>query len=101
LDSVEDMERAAESLKARGVSIVRGIGKHGRGENMFLVFKNRQQRRNLLRDQADTERPAARVWERNIEPFDQWRFASFVVPPPQAVIEQKKRKKYQKKRRKS
>lgn len=34
-----------------------------------------------------------RVWKRNIESFDQWRFARVVVPPPQAVIEQKKGKK--------
>jgi hypothetical protein len=31
----------------------------------------------------------AKVWERNIESFDRWRFARFINPPPDAVVKQK------------
>ena len=93
VDSVEDMELAAAMLKARGVEIVRGIGKHGPGENCFLVFKDPDG--NNVEIYCDMQQIAAgdahqaRVWERNIESFDQWRFARFVVPPPAAVINEK------------
>ncbi len=30
-----------------------------------------------------------RVWERNVESFDRWRFARFVVPPPGSVVAEK------------
>lgn len=93
VDSVEDMEIAAEMLKARGIEIVRGIGKHGPGENCFLVFKDPDG--NNVEIYCEMQQiPAdgthqARVWERNIESFDQWRFARFVVPPPPAVVKEK------------
>ena len=97
VDSVEDMERAAEFLQARGVPIVRGIGKHGPGENTFLVFKDPDGNNVEIyceMQQIPNDRPhQPRVWERNIESFDQWRFARFVVPPPQAVVEAKSGKK--------
>jgi catechol 2,3-dioxygenase-like lactoylglutathione lyase family enzyme len=97
VDSVAEMERAVEILKARGVEIVRGIGKHGPGENCFLVFKDPDGNNvELYCDmrQITPEQPyEAKVWERNIESFDQWRFARFVVPPPQAVVEAKSGKK--------
>jgi catechol-2,3-dioxygenase len=40
VDDVEEMERAVKVLQANGIEIVRGIGKHGPGENLFLVFKD-------------------------------------------------------------
>ena len=93
VDSVEDMEIAAEMLKARGIEIVRGIGKHGPGENCFLVFKDPDGNNveiycEMQQIQIDGKHHA-RVWERNIESFDQWRFARFVVPPPAAVVKDK------------
>lgn len=93
VDSVEDMEIAAEMLKARGIEIVRGIGKHGPGENCFLVFKDPDG--NNVEIYCEMQQipvdgtHQARVWERNIESFDQWRFARFVVPPPPAVVKDK------------
>ena len=93
VDSVDDMELAAVMLKARGVEIVRGIGKHGPGENCFLVFKdpdgNNVEIYCDMQQIAPGEKHQARVWERNIESFDQWRFARFVVPPPAAVVKEK------------
>jgi catechol 2,3-dioxygenase len=97
VDDLAEMERAVEILKARGVEIVRGIGKHGPGENCFLVFKDPDgnnveiycDMRQITREQPYT--PS--VWERNVESFDQWRFARFVVPPPKAVVDAKRGKK--------
>ena len=93
VDGIADMELAAEMLKARGIEIVRGIGKHGPGENCFLVFKdpdgNNVEIYCEMRQIAPGERYEARVWERNVESFDQWRFARFVVPPPAAVVQDK------------
>ena len=93
VDSVEDMESAAEMLQARGIEIVRGIGKHGPGENCFLVFKdpdgNNVEIYCEMQQIPDGAKHEARVWERNIESFDRWRFARFVVPPPAAVVKDK------------
>lgn len=93
VDSIEDMEAAAAMLQARGIEIVRGIGKHGPGENCFLVFKDPDG--NNVEIYCEMQQiPAggqhqARVWERNVESFDRWRFARFVVPPPAAVVQEK------------
>lgn len=93
VDSVEDMEHAVTLLRERGVEIVRGIGKHGPGENCFLVFKDPDGNNvELYCDmrQITAEQPySASVWERNVESFDQWRFARFVVPPPAALVREK------------
>lgn len=88
-----EMERTVRVLQAHGVEIVRGIGKHGPGENLFLVFKD-PDGNNVEVYCEMTQIPAGsahrpQVWERNIESFDQYRFAHFVVAPPQAVVEAK------------
>ncbi len=93
VESVEEMERAACLLHERGIEIVRGIGKHGPGENCFLVFKdpdgnNVELYCDMLQIPAGTAHQA-RVWERNIESFDRWRFERFVVPPPAAMLREK------------
>ncbi len=93
VDSVDDMELAVKMLQERGVEIVRGIGKHGPGENCFLVFKDPDGNNVEIyceMQQIPVGTPHdARVWERNVESFDQWRFARFVVPPPPAVVKDK------------
>lgn len=86
LGSLQEIEAAAAFLKEKGVEIVRGIGKHGPGENLFLVFKDPDGNyvefyANMV--QITDERPyTPRVWENTLEAFDQWRFSRFVVPPP-------------------
>jgi catechol 2,3-dioxygenase len=97
VDDLAEMERAVKVLQHHGVEIVRGIGKHGPGENLFLVFKDPDGNNVELYCEM-TQIPlgsahAAQVWERNIDSFDQYRFARFVVPPPQAVIDAKSGKK--------
>lgn len=93
VDSVDDLEQAAKMLQARGIEIVRGIGKHGPGENCFLVFKdpdgNNVELYCDMQQISPDQHHEPRVWERNIEAFDQWRFARFVVPPPPAVVRAK------------
>ena len=86
VSSLADIEAAAAFLQERGVEIVRGIGKHGPGENLFLVFKDPDG--NYVEFYADmvqvtAERPyTARVWPNDLDAFDQWHFERFVVPPP-------------------
>nr|WP_321167565.1 VOC family protein [uncultured Roseateles sp.] len=90
VDDLAEMERAVKVLQAHGVEIVRGIGKHGPGENLFLVFKDPDGNNVELYCEMTQISPSqpyeAKVWERNIDSFDQWRFARFVVPPPAAVV---------------
>jgi len=86
LGSLEEIEEAAGFLQERGVEIVRGVGKHGPGENLFLVFKDPDG--NYVEFyaemvQVDEDHPySPRVWDNTLEAFDQWRFQRFVVPPP-------------------
>lgn len=85
--SLADIEAAAAFLQARGVEIVRGIGKHGPGENLFLVFKDPDG--NYVEYYADMVQVTAakpyeaRVWKNDLDAYDQWHFERFVVPPPQ------------------
>jgi len=86
LGSLAEIEAAARMLQQRSVEIVRGIGKHGPGENLFLVFKDPDG--NYVEFyaemvQIDAEHPyTPRVWPNDLAAFDQWRFARFLVPPP-------------------
>ncbi|ASU38244.1 glyoxalase [Herbaspirillum sp. meg3] len=92
-----EMDRAAEFLQEKGVEIVRGIGKHGPGENLFLVFKDPDGNNVEIYCEMTQITPETKyepkVWERNIDSFDQYHFKHFVVPPPQAVIDAKTNKK--------
>jgi catechol 2,3-dioxygenase len=86
LGSLEEIEAAAQYLKQNGVEIVRGIGKHGPGENVFLVFKDPDGNHvEFYCDmvQITPERPyKPDVHPDTLDAFDQWRFKRFVVPPP-------------------
>jgi catechol 2,3-dioxygenase-like lactoylglutathione lyase family enzyme len=97
VDSLEDMEAAAKFLQERGVEIVRGIGKHGPGENCFLVFKDPDGHNvEIYCDMQQIPLGAphqAKVWERNLEAFDRWRFARFINPPPDAMVREKQGRK--------
>lgn len=94
VNSLEEMEKAAAFLQEKGIDIVRGIGKHGPGENCFLVFKDPDGNNvEIYCEMLQIPRDAAHkpeVWERNIESFDRWRFARFINPPPAQVVAQKK-----------
>ena len=85
--SLAEIEEAARYLQGQGVEIVRGIGKHGPGENLFLVFKDPDG--NYCEFYAEmvqvtTAQPhTPRVWKNDLAAFDQWHFDKFVVPPPE------------------
>lgn len=86
LGNLAEIEAAAAMLQGEGIEIVRGIGKHGPGENLFLVFKDPDG--NYVEFYAEmvqvtAEKPyTPRVWDNTLEAFDQWQFERFVVPPP-------------------
>ena len=86
LGSLAEIEEAARFLQSQGIEIVRGIGKHGPGENLFLVFKDPDG--NYVEYYADMvqvteDKPyKARVWPNDLDAFDQWHFERFLVEPP-------------------
>ncbi|VWC59382.1 VOC family protein [Burkholderia lata] len=95
VDSVEEMERSVKVLQAHGVEIVRGIGRHGPGDNFFLVFKdpdgNNVEVYCAMEQIGERDPREPQVWERTVESFDQYRFARFVVPPPPHLVAEKSR----------
>lgn len=86
LGSLDEIEQMGRFLQEKGVEIVRGIGKHGPGENVFLVFKDPDG--NYVEFYCDmvqvtTDKPyTPRVWPMDLDGFDQWHFKRFLVPPP-------------------
>ena len=93
VDDYTEVERMANFLKAKGVNITRGPGKHGPGDNTFLVFKDPDGNNvEVYSDMiiVDKDHPhEARVWPDALETLDQWRLKRWVVEPPAAL-----RKKY-------
>jgi catechol-2,3-dioxygenase len=93
VDSYEELESTVALLQKRGVPIVRGPGKHGVGENCFLVFKDPDGNNvefycDMLQvDAAHPHQP--KVWKETIDSLDQWHFKRWAVEPPPAL-----RKKY-------
>ena len=90
LETLEEMEAVAAMLQARGIAIDRGIGKHGPGENTFLVFRDPDGNNvEFYTDMTQIGRGAPHtpaVWDgQQIETFDQWRLARFLVPPPPRI----------------
>jgi catechol 2,3-dioxygenase-like lactoylglutathione lyase family enzyme len=86
LANLDEIEQMGRFLQDKGVEIVRGIGKHGPGENVFLVFKDPDG--NYVEYYCDmvqvtADRPyTANVWPMDLDGFDQWHFKRFLVPPP-------------------
>jgi catechol-2,3-dioxygenase len=93
VESYEEMERSVKVLQEHGVEIVRGIGRHGPGNNLFLVFKdpdgNNVEIYCEMTQIGEHDPYEPQVWERTVESFDQYRFARFVVPPPPHLVAQK------------
>lgn len=91
VDSVADLEAAAEMLQARGVLIDRGIGKHGPGANSFLVFRdpdgnNVEFYSDMIQIGPDQPAHEPRVWDGGrMETFDRWALSHFLVTPPERI----------------
>jgi len=83
------IEAATEMLLENNIEITRGPGKHGSGENYFIVFKdpdgnNIEFYSDML--QVTEQTPyTPKVWQDDIDTFDQWRCEKFVVEPPAAI----------------
>ena len=90
LPGLKEMQMAVEMLKERGIPIDRGLGKHGPGDNTFIVFQDPDGNNvEFYSDMilVDEQHPhTARVWPGNeMETFDQWHLERFVVPPPARI----------------
>jgi catechol-2,3-dioxygenase len=89
IDSLEEMEAMVPLLREHKVPIVRGPGKHGPGENCFLVFKDPDGNNvefycEML--QVDAQRPhVAEVWDDDINSLDRWHFKRWAVEPAAAL----------------
>ena len=87
LKDMKEIEAAATFLQDKGIEIVRGIGKHGPGENLFLVFRDPDG--NYVEyfsemTQIDPEVGyEAKVWPNDLDAFDQWHYKRFLVPVPE------------------
>ena len=88
------IEAAATCCRQHGIEIVRGIGKHGPGENLFLVFKDPDGNYvGVLLPTWCRSRPRRpyqpRVWDNDLDAFDQWHFEALRRAPagvgPEAV----------------
>jgi catechol 2,3-dioxygenase len=86
VEDYQEVERAVSLLQENDIEIVRGPGKHGPGENIFLVFKDPDG--NFVEIycemvQVTKDQPyKARTWPDNLDAFDQWHFQRFAVEPP-------------------
>lgn len=91
VDDVAELERVAKMLQERGVLIDRGIGKHGPGANSFLVFRdpdgnNVEFYSDMIQVGPGHPPHEPRVWDgQDMETFDRWKLAHFLVPPPARI----------------
>lgn len=89
LEDFAEIEAATNMLQQRGIAISRGPGKHGSGENCFIVFQdpdgNNIEFYSDMLQITDDSPYKAKVWADDIDTFDQWRCEKFVVPPPPGI----------------
>lgn len=88
--TIAEMELITAMLVARGIEIDRGLGRHGPGENTFIVFKDPDGNNvEFYSDMTQITVPSPykpAVWDgTKLETFDQWRLEKFVVPPPARI----------------
>ena len=90
VETVEEIMAITAMLQARGIEIDRGPGKHGPGENTFIVFRdpdgnNVEFYSDMQQiDPAGEHRP--QVWDGGqLDTFDRWRLEKFVVEPPERI----------------
>ena len=90
VETMEEIFRITEMLQQRGIEIDRGPGRHGPGENTFIVFLDPDG--HLVEFYSDMEQISrdsgreAAVWNgAELETFDQWKLEKFVVAPPERI----------------
>jgi catechol-2,3-dioxygenase len=83
------IEAATKILQENSIEITRGPGKHGSGENCFIVFKdpdgNNIEFYSDMRQITPDKPYTPTVWNDDIDTFDQWRCEKFVVEPPAPI----------------
>ena len=90
VETVEEIMQITEMLQQRGIEIDRGPGRHGPGENTFIVFRdpdgNNVEFYSDMQQIALDEDHQPQVWDGGLlETFDQWRLEKFVVEPPERI----------------
>jgi catechol-2,3-dioxygenase len=90
VESIDEINQITEMLLDRGIKIDRGVGRHGPGNNTFIVFKdpdgnNVEFYSDML--QVTEEAPyEPSVWSSSeMQTFDQWNLQKFVVDPPERI----------------
>jgi catechol-2,3-dioxygenase len=90
VESIDEIKKITRMLVDRGIEIDRGLGRHGPGDNTFIVFKdpdgnNVEFYSDML--QITPEKPyQPSVWPGNkMSTFDQWDLENFVVEPPERI----------------
>lgn len=90
VESLQEIKQITQMLIERGIEIDRGIGRHGPGDNTFIVFKdpdgnNVEFYSDMLQVTEDAPYQAS-TWQGNVmETFDQWHLENFVVEPPARI----------------
>lgn len=90
VESIDEIKKITRMLVDRGIEIDRGLGRHGPGDNTFIVFKdpdgnNVEFYSDMLQiTEGKPYQPA--VWPGNkMSTFDQWNLDNFVVEPPERI----------------
>jgi len=90
VESIDEINAIAAMLQERGIEIDRGIGRHGPGDNTFIVFKdpdgnNVEFYSDMLQITKDKPYEAS-IWDgKDIDTFDQWHLKEFLVEPPERI----------------
>ena len=90
IETFDEIKKISEMLVERGIEIDRGLGKHGPGDNIFLVFHDPDG--NFVEfysdmTQIDEDHPyEPSVWDGSeLDTFDTWHLDKFIVDPPERV----------------
>jgi catechol 2,3-dioxygenase len=90
VESLDEIKAIATMLQERGIEIDRGVGRHGPGDNTFIVFKdpdgnNVEFYSDMLQITQDKPYEAS-TWDgRDLDTFDQWHLKEFLVEPPERI----------------
>lgn len=90
VESIDEIKAISKMLQERGVEIDRGIGRHGPGDNTFIVFKdpdgNNVEFYSDMLQITESNPYQASTWNgKDMATFDQWNLTEFVVEPPERI----------------
>lgn len=90
VETVEEIMAITAMLQQRGIEIDRGPGKHGPGDNTFIVFRDPDG--NNVEFYSDMQQidpgreHQPQVWDGGeLDTFDRWHLEKFVVEPPERI----------------